>query len=594
MTSRAAFSRSPRTCLASAFALLAAACGGGAVQTTAFSRDWQSDDGKAIGAVVAKVGKVALPEGAGLALGVTRTGLVAIGLDGAHRWKHAATLDSRPAVVGGVVVYTSGGSLVALDAVTGKDLWKTPVGDKRLLGAGDDGHTTVASVGSGAGGGSVVLAVDRSGTVLRKWAPGVDVGIPAVASGVAFVPWGSQYVSALDVSSGREEGRVLARTVVSRAMEIGGGLYFGENALVRFDEGIAKSHANGAHVIKLPERELPGKPTWYPTGGTVLSPAAGAQDSIRFYARPAETDGKLGLDSDRFAATYFRIVVGFNGHDGSLRWVRTFPAEIIGGDAAQAGFAFCDEAGTVWLADARAGGDAGHVSFGEPVQGCVVHAGAFRVKGGKDSGTVAEQISEAINLRETQMATIQRFLLRELGTGDDPAITKTLLDLASDARTQPDIIQEAGNLLAARRTGVEYMLEALGHHYDYLSDVLRPPPVGPLADALAAAGEKHAAPLLAAHLNDPANSPNDVRRAAHALVTLATGDEVPAVRTFFALYRATADEPDLVTAVVDAARILVTLDGPAGAELVGRAAQDPLTQPAVKEGIASLVAPTKG
>jgi outer membrane protein assembly factor BamB len=574
-------------------AWLSAACGGGAARTAAFASDWQSDGGKSIGAVLAKVGRVALPEGAGLVVGVTATGLVAVSLDGARHWTHSTAVDARPTIAGDVVVYTSGGSLVALDAATGKELWKTNIGDKRLRGAGDDGHTTVASLGSVSGGGSLVVAIDRSGAVLNRWTPEVEVGTPAVASGIVFVPWGSQYVSALDVSSGREEGRLLGRTVMSRAIAIGGALYFGESALVRFDDAIKLSHKNEAHVVKLPERELPGKPAWYPDGATVLPPAAGAPDSIRFYARPAETNDQLGLDSDRFAATYFRIVVGFNGHDGALRWVRTFPAEIIGGDAATAGFAFCDDAGNVWFADARAGGDAGHVSLGVPLKGCVVRGGGFRMKPGKDSGTVYEQISTAINLREAQMATIQRFLLRELGTGEDPAITKTLLDLASDARTQPDILAEATNLLAARRTGVEYMLEALERHYDYLSDVVRPPPVGPLADALSAVGEKHAAPLLAAHLNDPADTPNDVRRAAHALVTLATGDELPAVRTFFSLYRATADEDDLVAAVIDAARILVALDGPEGAEIVARAASDPLTEAAVRAGITSLV-PKKG
>jgi outer membrane protein assembly factor BamB len=106
-------------------------------------------------------------------------------------------------------------------------------------------------------------------------------------------------------------------------------------------------------------------------------------------------------------------------------------------------------------------------------------------------------------------------------------------------------------------------------------------------------GAKTAAPLLAAHLNDPADTPNDVRRAARALVTLATGDELPAVKTFFTLYRGTADEEDLVSAVIDAAKILVNLDGPEGAELVARAASDPLTQSQVRDGIAALV-PKKG
>jgi outer membrane protein assembly factor BamB len=585
-------SKQPRSTAAVALgalgALAATSCGG-AVRTTAFSAEWQSDDGKAIAAVAARVGAVHLPEGHGLVVGVTKTGLVGAGLDGAHRWTHPAAVDSRPAIAGDVVAYTAGGSLVVLDGTTGKELSRTGVGDRRLRGAGDDGQTTVASLGSTAGGGTLVVAISRSGSVLQRWTPPTDVGVPAIAGGTVFAPWGSQYVSALDVSSGNELGRVLGRTVMSRAVAIGGSLYFGESALVRFDPEISKSAQRGAHVVKLPERELPGKPAWFPNGALVLPRAAGAPDSVRFYARPAEIEGKLGLDSGRYAATYFRIAVGFNGPDGSLRWARTLPAEVIGGDAAVGGFALCDEAGNVWLAGARAGEDAGHVSLGEPLQGCVVNGGSFHVPSGKDLGTLNEQIGVAIDLRETQMATIQRFLLRELGTNEEPAVTKTLLDMASDARTQPDALDEARKLLAARRSGVEFMMAALERHYDFLSDVLRPPPVGPLADALAAVGEKRAAPLLAAHLNDPSDSPNDARRAARALVTLATADELGAVRTFFSLYRATADDADLVAAVIDAARVLVQVGGASGAQLVEQAAQDPLTNAAVRDGIGSLV-----
>ena len=53
-----------------------------------------------------------------------------------------------------------------------------------------------------------------------------------------------------------------------------------------------------------------------------------------------------------------------------------------------------------------------------------------------------------------------------------------------------EILAEARSLLASRRNGAEFMLEALRRHYDFLSDVLRSPPVGPIADALSAMGEK--------------------------------------------------------------------------------------------------------
>lgn len=574
---------------------LAVACGGGGMRGPAFSDNWQDDGGQAIAAVAAKLESVRIPESKGLVVGITKTGLVGMGLDGSGKWSHPATPDARPAVAGGLVLYTAAGQLVALNGATGAELWKVPVGDKRLRGAGDDGSTTVATVAGSAGGGTVILAVARNGGVLRRWTPDPDVGVPGVAGSTVFAPWGSQYVSALDVGDGSEIGRVLARTVVSRALAIGGSLYFGESALVRFDSAIARSTHGEAHLVKLPERELPGKPTWFPSGVEVLPTAAGAPDSIRFYARPSEKAGKVGLDSERFAATYFRIVVGFNSTDGAIRWARTFPAEIIAGDAATGGYAFCDEAGDVWFADARSGGASGKVALGQPLRGCIVSAGSFQVAPSADGWNLTAQITQAIELRETQMATIQRFLLRELGTNDgDPHVTKTLLDLASDARTQPEVLEEARNLLAARRNGVEYMLEALERHYDFLSDVLRPPPVGPLADALAAVGERKAAPLLAAHLNDPSNSPSDVRHAAHALVKLATPEELGAIKTFFSLYHATADQDDLVAAAVDTARILVQIGGAEGAAVVERAARDPLTSPPVREAIASLTPAKKG
>jgi outer membrane protein assembly factor BamB len=132
-------------------------------------------------------------------------------------------------------------------------------------------------------------------------------------------------------------------------------------------------------------------------------------------------------------------------------------------------------------------------------------------------------------------------------------------------------------------------LKALADHYDFLDDVLRPPPVGPLADALAAMGAKEAAPLLARHLNDPANTPDDVERAARALAQIATPKELDELRTFFSLYRATADQQELVNAVISAARALLAVGGDAERQLVERAAEDPLTHPDVKRGLLPLV-----
>src|SRR5579872_5350559 len=108
-------------------------------------------------------------------------------------------------------------------------------------------------------------------------------------------------------------------------------------------------------------------------------------------------------------------------------------------------------------------------------------------------------------------------LLKELAEMGDELATKALVDLASDPRTSPDLLVDARAALANRRNGATYMEAALARHYDYLKDVLRPPPVGPIAHALGAMNEKAAAPLLASHLFDPADTDDDVRETAAAL-----------------------------------------------------------------------------
>src|SRR5690606_8382120 len=91
------------------------------------------------------------------------------------------------------------------------------------------------------------------------------------------------------------------------------------------------------------------------------------------------------------------------------------------------------------------------------------------------------------------------------------------------------------------------------------------------------------------HLNDPANSVDDVERAARALAKLATAEQADELKTFFALYRATADQRELVNAVVHVAEALLRIAGEEGRRIVERAAEDPLTHPQVKAGLAGLV-----
>jgi outer membrane protein assembly factor BamB len=570
-------------------ALCLLGCGAAGVNSSskALDPDWQNDSGASIAQVEQRLRALPKVANARVAVGVGEAGLVGVALDGKSRWAHAGRPTSAPIIAGPLVIFSEGDRIVALDASTGAPAWSIGNRGLTLRGAANDGtNSALILVDSHK---SVFLGVSASGGTLGSLETKAALGVPAARGGLAFVPWSNQYVSALEIDSGEEKGRLLARIQVSQALNYGGQLYFGEQGLIRLDDKLRFASTNQASHVGLPKVELPGKPSWLGSGLVNPSSEANARTKIRIFAAPAATEsGELTLGSGTFVATYFRVLFGLDAKSGALRWVRALPADIVGGAAGSAGFVLCDANGTVWTLDS-AGSDAASLQLGAKVRTCAVDMGAEGVRNAPARAGLAVQITEALDALEPNMAEAQRFLVRELGKQEDPIVTKSLIDLSSSPRIPPDLRLEARRLLALRKNGTDYMLSALARHYDFVSGVLLPPPVGPLADALAQSGETRAAPLLAKHLNDPANSADDVARAARALAKLATGAEYEDLRTFFALYRATADDEELVAAVVSSAQAILRIGGADGRAVVERAAQDPLTQTDVRRALPALL-----
>ncbi|MFW5739018.1 MAG: PQQ-binding-like beta-propeller repeat protein [Myxococcota bacterium] len=531
------------------------ACGGSQSPIgDAFNTQWQNDGGKSIRAVQVQLADKKISKGADVAVGIVKQGLVGVQLESGETWRFEHAIDARPHVAGDVVVGTGGGKLFALEAETGRKLWARPASGK-LRGAGDDGRLTLVSIEPSQGV-SRLLAVGRDGTVARQIDTDVAVGTPAVVAGHAFLPWQNQYVSVYDLAEGIEDARVILRHQTSHAFVQGGSLYFGEVGATRFDERIGDAARDQASKVVLPARELPGKPRWLGPGGFAGKTSSDALDAIRAYARPEPEQGGLGLDQDRYYVTYYRIVAGLQEGTGELAWVQELAHDVIGGAAYDGGVALCQRSGDVAFFDAVAGAPAGKASLGEPVEACVVQADRMSPRAEVSrSEPLAEQIAQVIDVTETEMVMMHGFLLRELIAQESPRATERLIELALDARTPPDLMQEVRTGLASRRNGAQHMLKALERRYDYLAGVTVPPPVGPLADALAQMDEAAAAPLLVKHLNDPANSTDDVKRAAMALEKLATPAQADELASFLALYRATAHDDDMLAAVVAVAKV---------------------------------------
>jgi outer membrane protein assembly factor BamB len=569
-------------------ALALAACGGGQTHGSAFDPSWFNDDGAAVTAFQ-KSFKSAVPLGADLAIGVSGAStLVGIALSGGKTWSFEHALDYRPSVAGSVVVGLGAGELFALDARTGKLLWKRNAGG-RLRGVGDDGVTTVVSMQQTSGLGSVVLAIDHEGQVIRQLEDAASIGVPAVVDGYAFLPWQGQYVTIYDLHAGEERARALFRSATSRAFITGGALFFGENGVTRFDASIGLASRNQGSMVKLPDRELPGAPRWMRPGTDTPPLATAAFDQVRLYARPAAS-GAPSVSGGRYAATYFRVAIGLDATSGAIAWAHAHDAEILGGAAYEGGFALCDAKGDVTFLDARSGRVTGKVALEKPLTSCAVQADAFTQPGSGKTPSLTEQIAEVARLPDADLVPMQQVLLQELAKIDSPLATRTLIDLAGSDRTAPALIEAARAALSARRTGADEMLAALDHHYDYLAGTLRPPPVGPLADALAAMKDLRAAPLLAAHLGDPATPPDDARRAAAALIDLGGKGEIEPIRRFFAQYRGLG-EPEIDSAiqaaVVSCAAALIKLGA---RDVVAGAAADPFTHVALRPRIAAILA----
>lgn len=582
-------------CIASVLASAVASygCAGDMGRPKTFSTDWRDDGGRSISDVRARLRGASAGPSTDLVVSVAGDDkIIGTPLGGGAQWTAKHALDARPIIAGSVVVVSGGKEVVALDAATGKKLWARPSGGQPLLGAGDDGDVTAVTLSRG-GESSTLLVVGRDGSVKQQIETKRALGAPAVLGGVVFVPWQNQYVSAIDAATGDEIGRATLRDKVSRALSIGGTIFFGELAFVRFDDDIGKASRGQASRVGIPTRELPGTPRILVPGTERIPPVANARDRDRLFGRPTPGATPLGIDSNRFYASYYRLVFGFDAGKGQLGWVRANAHDFIGGDAVEGGVLLCDEEGKLVVLDAQSGRVVSEKAVGEPIKSCVVRADTFKApKPGTSGPTLAQQITDAVTLREATLATAQRLLLRELTTIADESATKTLIGIASDPRSAPVLIADARSALATRRTGTGFMLSALGEHYDYLHDVLASPPVGPIADALAAMKEPKAAPLLTAHLFDPQITDDDVKRVAAALAAIGTEKELPQLRQFFAMYRGTAASDELSAAVGSVAEAMLRIDPKSARPTIEAAAKDPMTRPLVKEHLDKLLAAT--
>lgn len=498
-------------------------------------------------------------------------------------WRHAA-LVTQPAIAAGhVVVFGEGSRFAALDASSGEPLWSIPAGGAALVAVTDDGNLTALTLFQPRQNLRSLLVLDRGGRELLELQAEAELGVPAFSRGTLIVPWGA-FVTAIDVNSATEIGRVRVDTPFQHATWLRGDLFFGGPPWVEL--GVAPSPP-----YVLPRRPLPGRVRSGP--GRVIGHD---RDVTRLYVDPTPREPH---EPDVYLATYGRVALGIDARLGALQWVLTLPGRALAAAALPGAFAVCDDTGVLRWLDASSARQQRQVMLGAPqrrsraeppLKACSLSAGSTRSgrpsAGGAGESEPAEplieQLARVLSIADPELSDVQRFLSRELAARPEPEATRVLIDLATRSSADPILQADAEDLLATRRNGRELMLQALAAS-GLAGNPAALPPLGPLADALGALGESRAAPLLAEQLNHPGHSAQALARAAAALERLASGAEYANLSVFFSLHRTTADQPELVEAVNAVGRTLLRIGGDRARALVQLAVRDPLTVAGVRE-----------
>ncbi|HTV21189.1 MAG TPA: hypothetical protein VMG12_21030 [Polyangiaceae bacterium] len=549
-----------------------------------------------------------------LAVIATTDELIAARLDRALKdarvWRapiEAAQGAVQPALVPGLVVLGSAKSLIGLALEDGKKLWTLPARERVLLAATADTERLALLLLDRRGRRSLAV-YDRPSKGaprerLRVTAEAV-LGTPALLDGALLVPWGQGQLSAVDVSDPIELARTRLGLELLHALWWGDALFFGGPPWVELT-----GHGNPPYA--LPRRPLPGVvqgalpssgASVTATGATPLDTTIDA-DVTRLYVQPvaAHAEG-TNRASDHYMATYGRVAFGLERERGALAWVVALPGRALASLAVDDRFIVCDDSGAVRVLASATGHTERswqltrqrRATLGQPTAtACALAPGAMLTDAAEDaasaSGAAAaplpllDQLAQVLALSDPGLSDAQRFLARELAARAEPEATRVLIELVRRHSLERVLQSEAEDLLATRRNGEDHMLAALAADGPRGEDSL--PPIAPLGEALAALGEKRAAPLLARQLNRPAHTASAIARAAAALEQLASENEYAELSVFFSLHRTNADGPEWVAAVVSVGRTLLRVGGQRARALIQFATRDPLTIPEIKSAL---------
>jgi len=490
--------------------LLLGACMPAIRTTTAFSSRYGDNDRAKITTVIARIqadgeARPSNPTGRPLAVAVTQTGERSVVLyDLSTRqalWTVPMAASSTPEIVGDAVVVELGTHTAVLDLASGRVRGQIEHRGLEFVGVARDGDTLVMSFGAGLQGSSTrragrVVGVSASGAA-ERWSHTIGgiVGRPAASGGLAFVPWDRQSVAVLDLATGVEQARLRSTDdVLSWVFTGPGGVYYGGRGIYRLTPDSATGTRAGSAFLANPLDGVPGDPQVYRDAFLATTGSRTARDKIRFGFRTQVGEaGRVTLQDGAIYLAYYHDVVAVDAATGAVRWAQRIEDDVEALQVTSRGLFVASGNGKVRSFDPATGAVAVVAELNAPIGAIDLDVeGLARGDGATaPEGSVREQLVSMIREIDNRLVPFRSYLVGVLARREEEEVTRDLLDLYTQRSIPAQLRQSVATALQARRTGAQYLVAALGEHYDYLEG-RQAPPLQVIAPALVQMGARDA------------------------------------------------------------------------------------------------------
>ncbi|MDH5671673.1 MAG: PQQ-binding-like beta-propeller repeat protein [Myxococcales bacterium] len=529
--------------------------------------------------------------------------LLVEGQSGQVRWRRALLADSRPQLLGDLVVVSAGGRLEAFDAESGLTRFGHDLTHPIWLGAARAGDVVVGvgttRTGSAAETRSQIIALDaRDGRLLWSHQADGAMGRPAAQAGLVAVPWQRQSVVLLDPQSGRELARLRSRDDGIEWVQLRDGkLLFGDGRIYVVGAGDTYRGLRSGPVTPLsrPALELPGAPRGEHSAYQPRPGAPSAHGRVDHVVGLEQATAGVASAHGRQYGLFYRHVFGFDAA-GKLLWARALQHDAVAARSLGAGLLVVTATGEVLLLAAADGRIQPRFALATSIASAnLEHAGELSPDGVPTAATAPSpelQVMLRTLALDTDARTVpaRRFSVRMLSALPEPSATRDLLQIYEHPSSPPELDDAVAAAVRERTAGSIHLVEALDRRYDFIQDT-RPPPLPMLVPALLNAQERRAVPLLIERMNDHETPLSNLPAVVRAVRELGDASVVEPLMALLRSYRADSALAQVPEVFDEAARGVLQHGGESGPELLRSLLDDGRASRALGDTVARLLAP---